>query len=77
MDFRIEAVPLVSLVAEMVAAMNIDPIRWPRVAHVPDGLPAARADAAKLRQVLTNVLSNAVKYSPAGGAIDLHYGAKD
>ncbi|WP_052473471.1 sensor histidine kinase [Sulfuritalea hydrogenivorans] len=76
-DFRIEAVPLAPLVGDTVAAMNIDPARWPLVAHIPDGLPAARADAAKLRQVLTNVLSNAVKYSPAGGAIDLRCGTRE
>ncbi len=76
-DFRIEAVPLAPLVGATVAAMNIDPARWPLVAHIPDGLPAVRADAAKLRQVLTNVLSNAVKYSPAGGAIDLRCGARE
>ncbi|MCF8183354.1 MAG: PAS domain S-box protein [Polynucleobacter sp.] len=76
-DFRIEAVPLAPLVGETVAAMNIDPVRWPLVVHIPDDLQAARADAAKLRQVLTNVLSNAVKYSPAGGAIDLRCGTRE
>ncbi len=76
-DFRIEAVSLPPLVDEVVAALRIDPARWPLVAHIPDGLPAVRADAAKLRQALTNVLSNAVKYSPGGGVIDLRCGARD
>jgi signal transduction histidine kinase len=32
---------------------------------------SVRADAGKLRQALTNVLGNAVKYSPAGGAVEI------
>jgi hypothetical protein len=38
---------------------------------LPDGL-AVHADAAKLRQVLVNLLANAVRHTPAGGAITLH-----
>jgi len=36
-----------------------------------DGLPALRADEAKLRQVLLNLLTNAVRYTPAGGHVEL------
>ena len=38
---------------------------------VPDGLPRVAADPDKVRQVLTNLVENAVKYSPDGGAIQV------
>jgi len=38
---------------------------------IPPGLPLVRADAKRLNQVLSNMLSNAVKYTPRGGSIAL------
>ena len=70
-EFNIEAVDLAGLVAEVAEAHQIDASRWPLSLDLPAGLPAARADHAKLRQALTNVLGNAVKYSPEGGAIEI------
>jgi signal transduction histidine kinase len=54
--------------------------------HVPDGVrlelepvgedvPPVAADEAQLRQVLDNLLDNAIKYSPAGGDVHLGVGA--
>jgi signal transduction histidine kinase len=71
-DFRIDPVALAPLVREVVATLQTDAARWPVTVEIPDDLPAVRADVAKLRQALTNVLGNAAKYSPAGGAIDIH-----
>ena len=36
-----------------------------------DGLPQVNADESKARQVLVNLIDNAVKYSPEGGRIEL------
>jgi two-component system sensor histidine kinase VicK len=42
-----------------------------------DGLPPVEADADKLRQVLVNLVENAIKYSPDGGPVSLRLEARD
>ena len=41
------------------------------VVDVPDAFPIIKADALRLGQVLNNLVSNAIKYSPAGGTVTL------
>lgn len=35
-------------------------------------LPILQADAQRLEQVLSNLLANALRHTPAGGTVDLH-----
>ena len=39
--------------------------------RVPDGLPALRGDEAKIKQIVLNLLANAVRYTPRGGRVSL------
>ena len=67
--YNFSPTPLEALIRE-VAAIHI-PDTGPHafVAEFPDQLPRVRADADRLRQVLSNLISNAIKYSPNGGRI--------
>jgi PAS domain S-box-containing protein len=42
---------------------------------VPDGLPEIEGDRKRLHQVLGNVMSNAVKFTPEGGRVDVRCAA--
>ena len=43
----------------------------------PENLPPVEADPGQLQQVLTNIVDNAIKYSPDGGTIVVQLAAKD
>ncbi len=64
-----DAAAIATEVAEVAQARVPEGLRL--VVDAPDaGLPAIAADPDKLRQVLANLLDNAVKYSPDGGTIE-------
>ncbi|HEX2506447.1 MAG TPA: HAMP domain-containing sensor histidine kinase, partial [Gaiellaceae bacterium] len=60
---------LVERVAE--SARTRAPESVPIVLDVPGALPPVAADRDKARQVLVNLVENAVKYSPDGGEIEV------
>jgi signal transduction histidine kinase len=44
---------------------------------LPQRLPAVQADDRKIKQVLLNLLTNAIKFTPAGGTVRLEAAVKD
>jgi PAS domain S-box-containing protein len=64
-----------TVIARAIAALGHDP-RTPIEVDLPNDLPLVMADTNAILQVLINMLSNARKYSPEGGSINVRAGVK-
>jgi signal transduction histidine kinase len=64
-----EPLNLAELAEEVVAELAPRTVDHHFVCLLPPTLPTARGDSRRVRQVLLNLLENAIKYSPDGGEI--------
>jgi signal transduction histidine kinase len=75
--FRFTDVDLGELVRDSVAAAEVSSDEVALRADVHEPLPVVRGDPERLRQVLMNLLDNAIKYSPAGDEVQVRAYAED
>jgi K+-sensing histidine kinase KdpD len=69
--YTFDDVDLDVLLREVVSVLGIGQDEVSVRAHISESLPTIRGDAERLRQVLANLIENAVKYSPAGETVDV------
>jgi len=70
-DFDYKVQPLAVVVRDSISATASRGEAGVVQLEMPESLPLVRADGAKLQQALLNILSNAFKYSPEGGDVDV------
>ncbi|HEY6960420.1 MAG TPA: ATP-binding protein [Gaiellaceae bacterium] len=75
--YRFSDVDLRALVEDSVATAVVGQDEVPVVPHLPVAVPRVRGDGERLRQVLGNLIDNAVKYSPAGTAVEVRVAPTD
>jgi two-component system sensor histidine kinase KdpD len=68
-EFHLESVPIRPSVDEALEELKQLLAQHPVEVRIPADLPAARMDAARIKEVLVHLIENASKYSPAGAPI--------
>ena len=76
-SFSFSDVDLAELLRDVVAAANLAQDEVRVTAEVNGTLPRVRGDRDRLRQIVQNLVDNAVKYSPAGAEVRVTAGTDD
>lgn len=71
MDLRTESVDLKPIVENVVSLFGATSAAHQFTVRLPEGQVIAQCDPGRFEQVLNNLVSNAIKYSPNGGHIDV------
>jgi two-component system OmpR family sensor kinase len=78
LQLNLQTIDLVRLVQDTVA--TFEPVAEAEEVtlsvQIPSGLLPIQVDSARITQVLHNLLSNALRYTPAGGTISVHAGCE-
>jgi signal transduction histidine kinase len=70
-DFNIESIDLRTLLPEVIGGFKVPAGRPAPGRQLPEGACTVRGDCKKLTQAISNVLSNAYKYSSGNGPVDI------
>ncbi|MBD0291346.1 MAG: GAF domain-containing protein [Thermoleophilia bacterium] len=76
-SYSFSNVDLGELVREVAALVDLGQEEVNVRAEVDHGLPTVRADRERMRQLLMNLVTNAVKYTVAGDEVQVHAAAED
>jgi two-component system NtrC family sensor kinase len=78
-DARKEQVPLAAIINYAIEGLRsrVDEKRQLLAVDVPETLPPLFGNPIRLRQMIANLLGNAIKYTPAGGKVGLRAIAED
>jgi signal transduction histidine kinase/methanogenic corrinoid protein MtbC1 len=71
LDLRPERVEIETIIRQCVEILRVGTSKHSFKIEIEEGLPAVRTDKDKLIQILNNIISNAIKYSPKGGQITI------
>jgi signal transduction histidine kinase len=70
-SYRFTDVDVADLVRDTVALASVAQTEVPLVADIAAARTVVRGDADRMRQVIANLIDNAVKYSPAGSPVEV------